>query len=223
MTYLEWVQWTEGIQNVFAAAGILAAGAWAFFRFVLQKEGHAKLEMNLDCQAFRSRSTGYLVEIIVFVENKGVVRQELPTFKISLFYLPYDADLTKPHDSGQVLFERALVDKDIVPNWWEWTFVDSGVKQRYSFVTWLPMDARYILAHAKFQYDDSTKFVKRVRKFLRSLRVRRYEKKTSLADATNDDSKRPPSAESELVFHTAQRVFDVFTLLNPPSAPSGPS
>ena len=53
-------------------------------------------------------------------------------------------------------FKNKLLDTDIMPQDWNYIFVEPGVRQEICFVTRIEEDYRYIIALAEFYYDQFT-------------------------------------------------------------------
>jgi hypothetical protein len=147
----------EIAENVATALAILLGGAWAFWKFVIQRESRAKIEFELELNILGPQLDKLIVEIIAKVTNKGLVRHWLTDFGFDLLYLPKDTpvefgDIRINH---QVLFQPLLKERYWIPPTWSATFIDPGVCQRYNYVSAITNDASYVLIHARFKYPDA--------------------------------------------------------------------
>ncbi|MBL0330066.1 MAG: hypothetical protein IPP64_11770 [Bacteroidetes bacterium] len=77
----------EYVKDVLGILAILIGGAWTFWRFVLQREKHPKVQFDVDLKLIGTQKESHLVEVISIIENKGLVRHYIKDFSFDLFYL----------------------------------------------------------------------------------------------------------------------------------------
>jgi hypothetical protein len=149
-----------GIESLVTAAAIIVGGGWALWRFVLQGENVARLEIELGMRVIGEQAGSLLTELEVVVENKGKVRHWIKDFYFNLYCLgPSDA-LTQGDKriNEQVLFSRQLQRKRFwIPENWIKSFIEPGVRQRYTYITAIPRDASSVLLYSEFRYSDQTR------------------------------------------------------------------
>lgn len=150
---------TEAVLNLTSSLGIVIAGGWALWNYVIQRGAYAKIEFDLDLNILGRKSDKLLVEVEAIITNKGNVRQYLKDFSFKTLYLPgTDEKIEFGEDNilSQVRFKKCS-EKSLLwfpPEKWEETFIDPNVSQRYSHVTAVPGDAAFILVVAEFLYPD---------------------------------------------------------------------
>jgi len=58
---------------------LLIGSGFGFYRFILKKEFHPKIQFSVELNVIDRTSKGWLVEVIAFIENKGSVRHLIDT------------------------------------------------------------------------------------------------------------------------------------------------
>ncbi len=151
----------EEIKNLLTSFAILLGGIWTIWRFVLQREGNAKIQFNVDFRIVGILKNKYIVEVIAIVENKGKVRHYVNDFKFDLLYLSQDHEIEEGDKriNNQLLFEK-IIDKRywIPPSWYD-SFIDAGVVQNYTYVTHVPIEAKFALVYAQFKYPAFSRLI----------------------------------------------------------------
>ena len=146
----------EVLKNVVTTLAIIIGGGWTFWRYILQREGHSKIQFNVDFKIIGTHKDNYLVEVIAIVENKGMVRQYINDFRFDLLDLANNQPIVQGGDkiNHQILFEKIIDKRYWIPAGWEYSFIDAGVTQHYTYVTSLPLDAKFALVFGHFKYPD---------------------------------------------------------------------
>jgi len=142
--------------DVLTGLAILIGGCWTFWRFVLQREGNAKIQFDVDLQVTGIHRSSYIVEIIATVENKGLVRHYVNDFSFKILHLTEQHDIKDGGENinNQLLFEKIIDKRYWIPPKWVDSFIDAGVVQHYTYVTHLPAHTKFALVYAKFKYPD---------------------------------------------------------------------
>lgn len=145
------------INDITTAVGIIVGGGWAFWRFVLRREQHAKIQFDLDLNIISRDHDSLVVEVIAIVENKGLVRHVLTDFKFDLLYLENGDPIINGDEriNQQVLFKPVFKKRYWIPPDWLGTFIDAGVVQKYTYVASVPKTASMCWIFASFKYPDS--------------------------------------------------------------------
>jgi hypothetical protein len=103
----------------------------------------------------------HIVEIIAIVENKGSVRHFVNDFKFDLLYLSKDHEIKEGDEriNKQLLFEKIIDKRYWIPPSWYNSFIDAGIVQNYTYVTTIPIEAKFILVYAQFKYPGFSRFL----------------------------------------------------------------
>jgi hypothetical protein len=157
----------ENAESILTCLAILIGGGWTFWKFVLQREDHPKIQFDIDINYITIQDQKIVFEVLIIIENKGLVRHEIDPEDFTL-RIRYITNQDKIQDglekyNYQTKFPHLhLVDehdknlkRSIVPKSWENTFIDPGVKQKYSYITSLPDNTTGILVKSKFNYSRS--------------------------------------------------------------------
>lgn len=146
----------ETLKNILTSIAILIGGGWTFWRFILQREGHSKIQFNVDFRVIGIHKAKYIVEVVAVVENKGLVRQYVNDFRFDLLYLSENQEVVEGDHriNNQVLFEKVINKRYWIPPDWNYSFIDAGIVQHYTYTTSLPLDAKFALVFGHFKYPD---------------------------------------------------------------------
>ncbi|HMV45493.1 MAG TPA: hypothetical protein PK079_01440 [Leptospiraceae bacterium] len=146
---------------------LLIGSGFGFYRFILKKEFHPKIQFSVELNVIDRTSKGWLVEVIAFIENKGSVRHLIDTndFTFTIRYLTkksnFSNDITIQKEKFYTLnFDNKVEDStnkgyfQMLPNFFGETFIDPSVKQKYSCPLVILNDATHVLVISKFRYKD---------------------------------------------------------------------
>ena len=149
--------WATLVREGATALAVVVGGGWALWKFVIRREARAKIQFSLDLNILGRLDDKWIVEAVAIVENKGLVRHNVSAFRFDLHYLPDGAKVIEGdmRINHQVLFQPVVKKRYWIPPDWMGSFVDPGVTQRYTYVTWLPADAALALLYAQFKYPGA--------------------------------------------------------------------
>ena len=132
-----------------------------------------RIEFNLDAFIHGKQDGFHLVEFITTIDNKSLIKHNFTNItlrvlglkdgedeKIKLWEAPVKdrktGKITKKQTS-RINFPENILHENILPPSWENIFVEPGVKQQITFPAPIPENIRYILATAKFHYQNVPK------------------------------------------------------------------
>ena len=156
----------DAIQAITTSLAIIIGGIWTYFRFIRHRESCSKVSFDVDVRYIKKINKAWIVELIALIENKSLVRHKIVTsdFTFSLRYLTGEDQLLNEQigkkETKQLEFphELELVKDKEKPQWMAtehgYTFIDPGVKQKYSHVVIIPLEARIILLYGRFRFPD---------------------------------------------------------------------
>ena len=143
----------DGLQAVAIAVG----GAWAFWLFILQRRFAPQIEFEVDATVMPYSEAANLVEFVLTVRNKGLVRHKIWKLRLSVQALEENIALDTWKGHGERLYfpTKLLTDERIFPEEkWKYSFVEPGVCQRYTYVAHVKSNYRYLLINGQFLYND---------------------------------------------------------------------
>lgn len=110
--------------------------------------------MQVGIEAFCKIGDSLLIEPVCIVENKGLLRCYVHQLKFSVRYLTRDDPLEQ---GGEELlkatrFPHQAVQFQFVKPEWGWSYVEAGIRLRYSHVTHVPANTVAILVWAKLYH-----------------------------------------------------------------------
>lgn len=153
----------ESIESVLTSLAILIGGGWTFWRFVLQREVHPKIQFDIDVNFITVHDKRILFEVVLIIENKGLVRHEIDAdnFTLRIRYMT-KTDKIEEGDSSynhQTNFPHLhditnTQHRKVIPESWKNTFVDPGISQKYSYITSLPEETISFIVKSKFNYSE---------------------------------------------------------------------
>ncbi len=100
----------EILQSILTSIAIIIGGGWTCWRFILQREGHSKIQFNVDLRIVGVHKDKLIAEVIAIVENKGLVRQYVNDFRFNLLYLSDKHEILEGDSriNKQILFEKII-------------------------------------------------------------------------------------------------------------------
>lgn len=148
----------ETIQAFVTSLGIVLGGVWAFWKFIIQRRHHSKIEFDVNINFLGHQDNNILIEVIALVENKGDVRHNLSDFKFDLAVLKKGDKIVNGDDriNNQVLIPHLIIKNQywIPPNWIK-SFIDPSIKQNFTYFTCIPDDSTFVLLFATFKYPKT--------------------------------------------------------------------
>jgi len=98
----------------------------------------------------------WIVELIAIVTNHGKVQHQLEQFEFDLNALgPDDPVEQRAQWGNQVHFPQLVTKGSFLPDGTQYFFIDPGGTARYSHVTRVSEQTRFLLLHAWFQYPGN--------------------------------------------------------------------
>lgn len=143
------------VTSTATAIAVIVGGAWAYFRFRRQRENFPLIDFTADVKFHKKLGNWWIVELITHIENKGKVQHKLDYFMFDLYSLNRTDKIdTSDEIGGQVFFPNKLVESSFLPKKNKYFFIEPGSKNKYSYVTRVPVEAEVIILHSWFNYLD---------------------------------------------------------------------
>lgn len=143
------------ISSAATAVALLVAAIWAYFRFIRQRENYPFIDFTVDITFHKRIGNWWIVELVAYIENKGKVQHKLDYFKFDLFSLnDSDKITTSKEIGGQVYFPNKLAESSFLPQKTKYFFIEPGSKNKYSYITRVPVEAEIVILHSWFNYLD---------------------------------------------------------------------
>jgi hypothetical protein len=143
------------IASIATTIAIFIGAAWAYFRFIRQRENYPFIDFTADIKFHKKISDWWIVELIAYIENKGKVQHQLDYFKFDLFSLNGSDEVTTNDEiGGQVYFPNKLAESSFLPQKTKYFFIEPGSKNKYSYITRVPVEAEIVILHSWFNYLD---------------------------------------------------------------------
>lgn len=160
------LQESEFLKNILTCLAIIIGAAWTFWRFILNGDGKPKIQFDVDLRIIGRQDSKILIEAIAIVSNKGQVRHWIKEFFLDVLILEKDAPIvTGSKDINyQVAFKNVNPEKVQlegnepknrivwVPKSWYKTFIDAGIAQKYTYLTYVPEDTAFISLYSRFYF-----------------------------------------------------------------------
>jgi hypothetical protein len=152
-------QRVEAIKAASSLATFLAVvigGVWAYVKFVRRREHAPRVDFTVEVGFVGEQREHWLVDIQAFVNNEGLVRHTFRVFDFELRCL-YDEDAVLDGGDeigGQTLIPHLLRHGSWLPEGWGESFIEPGLRTRYSYVASVPRRASFVLLHGELEYGD---------------------------------------------------------------------
>ncbi len=150
-------QLTGGFQSIATIIAVIVGGIWTYRLFVQREKGIPRIEFTVDIAFVGKQGDQWLVELLAFVENKGLVQHTASNFNFDVRCL-LESDQIKEGDERidfQINIPHKLKEGSWLPLEWKATRIDPGLKTRYSYVYAIPTSATFVLLHGRFTYANN--------------------------------------------------------------------
>lgn len=135
------------VESIVTTGAIVLGGAWAFVTLVLRREFSRRVEFSVDIAFVGLHRDQWLAEIIGYMENKGHVRHKVTdlTFWVRYIRVGDPAQYGDERINYQIEFPHMVGEIEgrprsfVVPRA-RYTFVEPGIRQRYSHVVAIPCE-----------------------------------------------------------------------------------
>jgi hypothetical protein len=134
---------------------VLAAGAWAYFRFSREGAHKPRIEFDLECAFFGPQRGVFVMAFSIYADNKGQLEHRFDEIRLRVRairrnHLLEEWEVRRP----LLLFPEVVIQRaNVVPPEYGYFFVRPGVRQRISYVTSIPAEFSFILARITFRYQ----------------------------------------------------------------------
>ena len=146
----------EGLKTIATALGILIGGGWAIWKFILVKETFPKLDFKVDVNFVGKQKEEWLIEILGFIENKGMVPYEISNLIFDVKYLLNTDTLQEnPKYDEQIDIKNILNSKS-----WISSISDSkpkiypNISMRFNYIYKVPPETSFVLVHGLLVYSN---------------------------------------------------------------------
>ena len=153
MSYQEFEQLASGLSSLATMLAFIVGGLWAYKRFVRTREAWPKIEFSVDIALIKKQGGFWVVEAIACIENKGQVRHSIKEFTFDIRYM-LASDPIETRDPFLVFVPHKASEGSWLPPDWDETFIEPGLRTRYSCVAMIPEDATMAMIHGKFFYEN---------------------------------------------------------------------
>jgi hypothetical protein len=145
--------WTSGLSSLGTLFALIIGGYWTYKHFIDFREGAPKIEFTVDVSFIHKQAGRWIVEVIALLDNKGRVAHRMEKLTFDLRYTLPD-DPVENKDGFLVYVPHKECTGSWIPLDWKCTFIEPGVRTRYSSVASLPVKATTVLVHGKFLYPN---------------------------------------------------------------------
>lgn len=145
------------IESIITILGITVGGSWAFWKFVVHKEAHPRIEFSVDVNFVGKQGDEWMIEVLGELENKGTVPHKMTDLKFNLKYLKADDHAEENANyGGQIDIKHELKDGSWLPSIEGiYSRLYPGITMRYNFIYKVPADASFVLIHGLLLYGKS--------------------------------------------------------------------
>lgn len=143
----------EKIATIAQTLFILIGGIWVLRKYILQQERFPNVNFTADIVFIGKQNNDWIVELVAFIENVGKAQLVIFNFDFDLNAL-YNGDEIEKDDrwGNQINFPHPLEQGFFKPSKTESFFVDPGTKAKYSYITKVSDNAKFLILHTTFAY-----------------------------------------------------------------------
>jgi len=150
----------NALPGVISTIALLIAGFWAYFRLRVERSHTPHIELDLDCNLLGPEGDHYIAEVIIVVNNKGLVRQDFESMTLRVRGIA-EGDELEFYTESRLQASHKLLDAQLIKKTEaDFLFVEPGVKHLITYATKLPTHSpetgkkiRYFFVRTKFYYD----------------------------------------------------------------------
>lgn len=136
---------------------VVVSGLWVYFHFIREDPLCPRIEFNLDCSFFGPQDNAYVAAFSIYAHNKGRVEHKFRNIKIKAHGIKMGESVTFWEGHAPKLYfpTKVFHEANLVHNNYKYFFVRPGINQTFSFVTRIPIEFRFILVRATFEYENA--------------------------------------------------------------------
>jgi hypothetical protein len=124
----------------------------------MRREDAPHIELAIDCRTLGQERGYYLIEFILAVSNRGLVRWSFDSILLRVRGIEKNHQLVYwPQREPRLEFPVKIInDAEVIPESVNFLFVEPGVQQTITYTTKLSTQIRYIVVHVEFSYNKRT-------------------------------------------------------------------
>jgi hypothetical protein len=154
--FKERIEVIKAAQSLAAFVAAVVGGIWAYVKIVRRREHAPRVDFTVELAFIGEQQQRWLVDVRALVNNEGLVRHTFRDFSFELRALYHDDDLVDDDETigGQTRVPHLLRRGSWLPENWTESFIEPGLRTRYSYVTSVPVRASFVLLHGLLLYGD---------------------------------------------------------------------
>lgn len=156
MTFENFSYLYGGIESIATILALLVGAFWAIRLYLRQRENVPWIEFTADIAIIGKHGNDWIVELVALLENKGKVQHRLfgPHFALDALNQGDPLIVNTQQFNGQTQFPHSVLKGTFLPQSSAYFFVEPGVRAKYSYVTHVPANTRFLIMHTWFKYPD---------------------------------------------------------------------
>lgn len=125
-------------------------------KFEVEHPQITRIEFDIDCRFYGPIGCEYIAEFSMSLDNKGTEIIKLTGLVLRIRGIKEGEKFKTFQSDSRLSFPHKILEEDVIPPAYNYYFVESGTQQIITFVTRLPSEYKFVVAHAKFEYDEYT-------------------------------------------------------------------
>lgn len=167
-------------QSFVTPIGLMAAGLWAYRRYVLEDSKYPHIETSAEIEFVGRQDSHWIVELKAILVNKGKVQHKIEKFGFDLNAINSgDKVETRQKWGDQVDFPHEVARGSFLPKSFRYFVIGPSVTAKYSHIARVPKEASFLILHCWFDYSDDRGFSHTMEK---TVAVPRWNSKTNQGD-----------------------------------------
>ena len=150
---------TPFIKSLSALLAVLG-GLWAIYKFYIRDEHFPRIQFDVEINFIGKEKDQHIIEIIAYLENKGVVPIKLTELEFSLRGLKHGEELVEGNENinKQLFLPHKVKEAPWLSDTWNYTFVYPSVRTRYTHVAMVSDVYSFLLVRGLFIYESDEDF-----------------------------------------------------------------
>jgi len=116
------------------------------------------IEFEIHSNFYGPEGDGYIAELLLVADNKGLIQQKFKDIRLRVRGIESEGALSywQGHEPRLEFPLKLIDDVSILPQGYNYFFVEPGIEQVFTYVTKIPASVKYILVYTEFAYDQFT-------------------------------------------------------------------
>ena len=156
----------SAIANTLQALALVVVGGWVLYKIQTERTHYPHMEFSINCNFYGPHGNNYVAEYLISINNRGFVQQGFKEILLGVHGIDEnepEVSLWKNNQPGygksydDRLFcpTQLIKNQNVIPERYELYLVEPNCEETIRYVTIIPSNVKYILAHAEYLYSNT--------------------------------------------------------------------